>query len=148
MPRPSLVPRASIQNPRASLIPSSRPSLNQSGIRRLNASMAVGGPKKDPRDWKDKGFVVTCQKRLMKFFSESGFPYALGPKTLTSPSNKEFFQMFQFLYQRFDPSYKFGAKPDDEILPLLTGLNYPFKITKVPHPFTSSSESVALVSGV
>lgn len=131
LPRPSLVPRASIQNPRASLIPSARPSLNQSGIRRLNASsMAVGGQKKDPRDWKDKGFVVTCQKRLMKFFSESGFPYALGPKTLTSPSNKEFFQMFQFLYQRFDPSYKFGAKPEDEILPLLTGLNYPFKITK------------------
>jgi SMC interacting uncharacterized protein involved in chromosome segregation len=106
--------------------------------------MAVGGQKKDPRDWKDKGFVVTCQKRLMKFFSESGFPYALGPKTLTSPSNKEFFQMFQFLYQRFDPSYKFGAKPEDEILPLLTGLNYPFKITKVPHLFASSSESVWL----
>lgn len=138
-PRPSIqTPRASIQTPRASLLQSgARPSLNQSIRSRMNTSTTVGGghPRKDPRDWRDKGFVVTCQKRLMKYLSEWGFSYAIGPKTLSSPSNKEFIQMFQFLYLRFDPSYKFGAKPEDEVLPILASLQYPFKIAKVSLDF-------------
>lgn len=132
--RASIAPRASIS--RASLVPNQgRPSLNLSirGMGRSMNSSTVGGgaPRKDPRDWRDKGFVVTCQKRMLKYLSEWGFPYGIGPKTLTSPSNKEFIQMFQFLYLRIDPSYKFGAKPEDEVLPILASLQYPFKIAKV-----------------
>lgn len=131
-PRPSLhTPRPSLQTPRPSLLPASgRPSLNQSIRGRTNTS-TVGNAKKDPRDWRDKGFVVICQKRLMKYLVEWGYPHGIGPRTLSSPSNKEFLQMFQFLYLRIDPSYKFSSKPEDEVLPLLASLHYPSKISKV-----------------
>jgi len=58
--------------------------------------------------------------------------HSLTNKSLSSPTQKDFNMMFQWLYRRLDPNYKFQKTIDQELPPILKQLRYPFEksITK------------------
>lgn len=60
-----------------------------------------------------------------KFEMESG--HSLSPKSMTSPTQKDFNCMFQWLYHRIDPSYRFQKSIDQEVPVLLKQMRYPFE---------------------
>ena len=60
-----------------------------------------------------------------KFEMESG--HSLSPKSMTSPTQKDFNCMFQWLYRRIDPSYRFQKSIDQEVPVLLKQMRYPFE---------------------
>lgn len=58
--------------------------------------------------------------------------HSLGQNTLRSPTQKDFNYIFQWLYHRIDPGYKFQKSMDAEVPPILKQLRYPYEkgITK------------------
>ena len=58
--------------------------------------------------------------------------HSLGQNTLRSPTQKDFNYIFQWLYHRIDPGYKFQKGMDAEVPPILKQLRYPYEkgITK------------------
>jgi kinetochore protein NDC80 len=57
---------------------------------------------------------------------------SLRQDSLKSPSQKEFTNIFQWLYRRLDPGYRFQKGVDTEVPPILKQLRYPYawQITK------------------
>jgi kinetochore protein NDC80 len=58
--------------------------------------------------------------------------HMLSQNIIKSPTQKDFIYVFQWLYHRIDPSYKFQKNIDQEVPPLLKQLRYPYEksITK------------------
>ena len=69
---------------------------------------------------------------LAKHNFEMEMKHVLSQNIIKSPTQKDFNYMFQWLYHRIDPSYKFQKNIDQEVPPLLKQLRYPFEksITK------------------
>jgi len=87
------------------MVDARRSSAYQSG----KGSVGTGGPKQDPRPITDKGFVNGCIRTLITYLSTHGYPAAVSPKTLTSPTAKDFTLVVQFLFQKFDPRWGCGG---------------------------------------
>lgn len=70
-------------------------------------------------------------QELMEFLTQRNFEmetkHSLTHKTMTSPTQKDFNMMFQFLYHQIDPAYRFQKNIDAEVPPLLKQLRYPFE---------------------
>lgn len=110
-----------------------RPSVAPGALldRRSSAFGKAGaGLKADPRPLGDKNFLNACIRTVITYLSTHGYPYAVSPKVLTSPTGKDFAQIVQFLFQRFDPSMKVFGKVEDEVPLFFKRLNYPFQISK------------------
>eukprot|EP00983_Pelagomonas_calceolata_P119029 1160563-Pelagomonas_calceolata.AAC.6 len=63
----------------------------------------ANGPKSDPRPITDKAFINNCIRTVITYLSTHGYPAAVAPKTLASPTAKDFTMIVQFLFQKFDP---------------------------------------------
>ena len=63
---------------------------------------------------------------------EMEMKHVLSQNVMKSPTQKDFNYMFQWLYHRIDPSYRFQKNIDQEVPPILKQLRYPFErsITK------------------
>lgn len=63
---------------------------------------------------------------------EMEMKHQLSQNSIRSPTQKDFNYMFQWLYHRIDPSYRFLKNIDQEVPPILKQLRYPFEksITK------------------
>ncbi|KAK5118009.1 hypothetical protein LTR62_004053 [Meristemomyces frigidus] len=85
----------------------------------------------DPRRLKDKSSMAQMGTEIMEFLSQRNFEMdmkvTLTHKSVTSPTQKEFTLIFQFLYHTIDPSYRFQKPIDAEVPPLLKQLRYPFE---------------------
>ncbi|KAI9670820.1 MAG: kinetochore-associated Ndc80 complex subunit ndc80 [Trizodia sp. TS-e1964] len=94
------------------------------------------GVPRDPRPLKDRSYQMMIGQELMDFLARGGFELEMNHKlttnTMKSPTQKDFNLMFQWLYHRFDPSYRFLKNIDAEVPPILKQLRYPFEksITK------------------
>ena len=70
-------------------------------------------------------------QELMEFLTQRNFEMemkqTLKHNTMTSPTQKDFDKMFQFLYHNIDPSYRFQKSIDTEVPPLLKQMRYPFE---------------------
>ncbi|KAF3938024.1 hypothetical protein ABW19_dt0210585 [Dactylella cylindrospora] len=98
---------------------------------------AGAGKVTDPRPLRDPGFrnkmVQDIQDYLIRYNFELDTKHILGPKALTSPMQKDFVMIFQWLYHRIDPDFKFSLKGlETEAIPLLKAIKYPYlgNITK------------------
>ncbi|KAK6340875.1 kinetochore-associated Ndc80 complex subunit ndc80 [Orbilia brochopaga] len=98
---------------------------------------AGAGKVADPRPLRDGAFrakmVQDIQDYLIQYNFEMETKHNLSPKALTSPMQKDFVMIFQWLYHRIDPDYKFSLKGvETEALPLLKAIKYPYvgNITK------------------
>ncbi len=68
---------------------------------------------------------------LLEYLTHNNFEmeskHMLSPKAMTSPTQKDFNTMFQWLYNQIDPSYRFQKSIDQEVPVLLKQLRYPFE---------------------
>lgn len=78
-------------------------------------------------------------QQIGEYLTNNGFEmdmkHSLTNKSLVSPTQRDFQTIFQWLYQRLDPLYRF-TKVENEVLPLLKVLRYPY-----PHTITKSQLS-------
>ena len=101
-------------------------SIGGIGVLSQNASQA---PNKDPRPIRDKYFKDQSVHKIIAFLQDSGYPQHVVQKTLTTPTQKEFVSIFQYLYHKFDPNFQFVRKIDEDVLFCLKALKYPFTDT-------------------
>ena len=117
----------------ARMVKPGRPSLAPGAMldpRRSSAYTKGSGVKHDPRPLGDKNFLSACIRTVIAYLSTHGYPYAVSPKVLTSPTGKDFAQIAQFLFAKFDPTMKVFGKVEDEVPLFFKRLNYPFQISK------------------
>ncbi|KAK4166467.1 putative kinetochore protein ndc80 [Cladorrhinum sp. PSN259] len=99
------------------------------------APQAAGVPR-DPRPLKDRQYQARLGQELLEYLAENNFEmqanHKLSDNFLKSPTQKDFNVLFQWLYKRIDPSYRFQKNIDQEVPPLLKQLRYPYErsITK------------------
>lgn len=97
------------------------------------SSMGVGvqqppssAPSKDPRPLRDRGFQMETIKNLIAFLAKSSYPYPLSQKLLVAPSARDFQSIFKFIYSQIDPTYEWSKKFEEEVLPVMKALRYPW----------------------
>ncbi|GME79877.1 unnamed protein product [Ambrosiozyma monospora] len=84
----------------------------------------------------DRSQQIQMQNELFDFLSTHHFDidmkHQLTPKTLKSPTQKDFSLMFEWLYKQLDPGYKFVKSVESDVYFLLKVLEYPdlLKISK------------------
>ncbi|KAI9762121.1 MAG: peroxisomal membrane protein pex14 [Chaenotheca gracillima] len=94
------------------------------------------GVPRDPRPLKDRAYQARIGRELLEYLTHYGFEmemkHSLTENAMRSPTQKDFNYMFQWLYHRIDPSYRFIRNMDQEVPPILKQLRYPFEksITK------------------
>ncbi|KAK0708217.1 HEC/Ndc80p family-domain-containing protein [Lasiosphaeris hirsuta] len=99
------------------------------------APQAAGVPR-DPRPLKDRSYQMRIGQELLEYLAKNNFEMEMNHKLsenfTKSPTQKDFNFMFQWLYHRIDPSYRFQKNIDQEVPPLLKQLRYPYEksITK------------------
>ncbi|QIW95138.1 hypothetical protein AMS68_000656 [Peltaster fructicola] len=91
----------------------------------------ANGIPTDPRRLRDLTTRTQMGQEVMEFLTQRNFEldmkHTLTHKTMTSPTQKDFNLIFQFLYHCIDPSYRFLKNIDAEVPPLLKQLRYPFE---------------------
>lgn len=91
---------------------------------------APAGVPNDPRRLKDASTRAQMGHELLEFLTHNNFEmeakHSLTQKAMTSPTQKDFNMMFQWLYNRIDPAYRFQKTIDQEVPPLLKQMRYPF----------------------
>ncbi|KAJ9151343.1 Hec ndc80p family protein [Pleurostoma richardsiae] len=94
------------------------------------------GVPRDPRPLKDRSYQTRIGQELLDYLVSHNFEmemkHVLSQNIVKSPTQKDFNYMFQWLYHRIDPSYRFQKNIDQEVPPLLKQLRYPYEksITK------------------
>jgi kinetochore protein NDC80 len=94
------------------------------------------GVPRDPRPLKDRSYQARIGQELLDYLVQHNFEmemkHVLSQNIIKSPTQKDFNYMFQWLYHRIDPSYKFQKNIDQEVPPILKQLRYPYEksITK------------------
>ncbi|KAH8666322.1 putative kinetochore protein NDC80 [Xylariales sp. PMI_506] len=130
--------RTSEGDPRRSSVYRSRSSTNGPASHQSffqQAPQAAGVPR-DPRPLKDRSFQARIGQELLDYLVQHNFEmemkHNLSQNIMKSPTQKDFNYMFQWLYHRIDPSYRFQKNIDQEVPPILKQLRYPFErsITK------------------
>lgn len=128
----------SSEHERRSSIYRSRTSSNGPGNHQSffqQAPQAAGVPR-DPRPLRDRSFQARIGQELLDYLSQHNFEmemkHTLSQNIIKSPTQKDFNYMFQWLYHRIDPSYRFLKNIDQEVPPILKQLRYPYEksITK------------------
>ncbi|WVW78773.1 hypothetical protein I302_100735 [Kwoniella bestiolae CBS 10118] len=83
-------------------------------------------PARDPRPIRDKGFQANCMRNVNDYLVSARYPAPLTPKTLISPTAKEFQSIFRFLVESLvDQGSGWGKKFEDDALMVLKDLKYP-----------------------
>lgn len=119
----------------------SRPSMGMGGPMGGHQSFftqvpSVAGVPRDPRPLRDRSFQTRIGQELLEYLTHNNFEmemkHSLGQNTLRSPTQKDFNYIFQWLYHRVDPGYRFQKGMDAEVPPILKQLRYPYEkgITK------------------
>lgn len=99
-----------------------------------NVSTAV--PQRDPRPLKEGPYKAKISQQILEYLLHNGFEmdtkHTLSPTALKSPMQKDFIMIFQWLYHRLDPHYRFQKGIEHEVLPILKSIRYPYasSITK------------------
>ncbi|XDG05810.1 hypothetical protein ABKA04_005425 [Annulohypoxylon sp. FPYF3050] len=132
------VPLRNSETERRSSVFHGRPSTAGPGVHQSffqQAPQAAGVPR-DPRPLKDRSFQARIGQELLDYLSQHNFEmemkHTLSHNIIKSPTQKDFNYMFQWLYHRIDPSYRFQKNIDQEVPPILKQLRYPYdkSITK------------------
>ncbi|KAL8779213.1 MAG: hypothetical protein Q9213_007059 [Squamulea squamosa] len=112
----------------------SRPSVGHQSF--FTQAPVPAGVPRDPRPLKDRSYQAKIGQELCDYLTQNNFEmemkHTLTYNTMKSPTQKDFNFIFQWLYRRIDPGYKFTRGIDAEVPPLLKQLRYPYEksITK------------------
>ncbi|KAF4629466.1 hypothetical protein G7Y89_g8674 [Cudoniella acicularis] len=130
---------------------SNGPTAHQSFFQQ--APQPAGAPQ-DPRPLKDRAYQTKIGQELLDYMSANNFEmemkHTLSQNTIKSPTQKDFIFMFQWLYHRVDPSYRFQRNIDQEVPPILQQMRYPYQkmITKSSLSAVGSANSWHLFLGL
>lgn len=95
-----------------------------------NSTVPSSVPTRDPRPLRDKQYQAAIAQEIHDYLSTNKFEIEmkqpLTPKTLKTPTQKEFVLMFQWLYKRLDPGYRFTKSIEHEVYFLLKTIKYPY----------------------
>lgn len=117
------------------------------------APQPAGAPQ-DPRQLRDRVVQTRMGQELLDYMAANNFEmemkHSLGQNIVKSPTAKDFTFMFQWLYHRIDPNYRFQKSIDQEVLPILSQLRYPYAktITKSSLAAVGSANSWHLFLGM
>ena len=76
--------------------------------RRHSVYFSTGqAPRVDPRPLSDKAYINSCIRQLIAFLTSRGYDAPLSPKTLASPTAKDFASLSLFLFRLADENFKF-----------------------------------------
>lgn len=97
----------------------------------LSALYSQQTPRRgDQRPLRDKNYQSLILQEIYDFLTANKFEletnHPIMLKTLLLPTQKDFVLIFQFLYGRIDPNYKFTRSIETEVFALLRILNYPY----------------------
>ena len=112
------------------------------------------GVPRDPRLLNTRLYQNKIGQELLDYMTQNNFEmemkHSLGQNTMRSPTQKDFNYMFQWLYHRIDPSYRFQKNMDQEVPPILVQLRYPYQksITKSALSAVGSANSWHLFLGL
>ncbi|KAH8598975.1 HEC/Ndc80p family-domain-containing protein [Bisporella sp. PMI_857] len=140
--------RSSVYRSRAS---ANGPTPHQSFFQQ--APQPAGAPA-DPRPLRDRNYQKNIGQELLDYMAANNFEMdmkvTLGQNMVKSPTGKDFTYMFQWLYRRIDPSYRFQKSIDQEVPPILQQLRYPYhkSITKSSLAAVGSANSWHLFLGL
>ncbi|KAI4166187.1 MAG: hypothetical protein LQ342_000073 [Letrouitia transgressa] len=101
----------------------------------VQAPVPAGVPR-DPRPLKDRNYQAKLGQDLLDYLTRNNFEmemkHSLSQNSVRSPTQKDFNFMFQWLYRRIDPAYRFQKNIDAEVPPIMKQLRYPYEksITK------------------
>lgn len=108
--------------------PSSQPSSQVNSQQPHSQTQSV--TRHDSRPLRDRNYQVLIQQEIHDFLSANKFElemnHPLTAKTLRQPTQKDFVLIFQFLYGKIDPNYRFTKSVETEVFVLLKVLNYPY----------------------
>ncbi|KAF8460367.1 HEC/Ndc80p family-domain-containing protein [Kalaharituber pfeilii] len=116
----------------------SRPSGAQfsGGHSFFSQSIPISGVVKDPRPLKDRNWLARIAGEILDYLAANNFEaetkHQISANFLKSPTQKDFNMVFEYLYHKLDPNYHFTKSMDQEVLPILKTLRYPYSssITK------------------
>jgi kinetochore protein NDC80 len=81
---------------------------------------------KDTRPVRDRTYQTQCQRNIHEYLQLHRFPMPISPKTLTSPTQKEFQSIFKYLISEFvDPNMIWGKKFEDDCIAIMKDIRYP-----------------------
>ncbi|OTB09611.1 hypothetical protein M426DRAFT_316159 [Hypoxylon sp. CI-4A] len=129
------VPMRNSENERRSSIYRSRTSTSGPGTHQSFFQQApqVAGKQHDPRPLRDRSFQARIGQEILDYLVKHNFEmemkHTLSQNIIKSPTQKDFNFMFQWLYRRIDPSYRFQKSIDQEVPPILKQLRYPWQNT-------------------
>ncbi|KAH7359150.1 HEC/Ndc80p family protein [Plectosphaerella cucumerina] len=137
-PTPSHARTSSTDADRRSSVYRARPSNNgpMSHQSFFQQAPQPAGVPKDPRPLRDRSYQARIGQELLDYLAQNNFEmqmkHTLSQNIIKSPTQKDFNYMFQWLYHRIDPSYRFQKNIDQEVPPILKQLRYPYErsITK------------------
>ena len=122
---------AALTGKAATRVAQSRPHQTKPTPRRHSVYFSSGHtPRVDPRPLGDNAYINSCIRQLIFFLSSHGYDASLSPKTLASPTAKEFASLALFLFRQADENFKFGSKTEDDVPTIFRQLRYPFQISK------------------
>lgn len=85
---------------------------------------------KDPRPLRDRNFQLTMQQNILYYLNENNFEFemkhSINQKSLKNPTQKDFVMIFQFLYKKLDPGYRFTKSIENEVYYVLKNIKYPY----------------------
>ena len=106
-----------------------RPSVGYAHGTSFFSAAPTSSVKQDPRPLKDPAYKAKMIAEVTDYLLHNGFEmdmqYTLNQNALKSPTQKDFSNIFAWLYQRLDPGYKF-IKVENEVLQLMKNLKYPY----------------------
>lgn len=84
----------------------------------------------DPRPLRNGAFQAKIGQEMLDYLTQNNFEldtkHALRQNMLKSPTTNDFNMIFQWLYHRIDPAYRFQKTIDAEVPPILKQLRYPY----------------------
>lgn len=84
----------------------------------------------DPRPLRNSTYQAKIGQELLDYLTQNNFElemkHSLRQNMLKSPTTNDFNMVFQWLYHRLDPAYRFQKTIDVEVPPILKQLRYPF----------------------
>ncbi|KAK9461846.1 HEC/Ndc80p family-domain-containing protein [Lipomyces oligophaga] len=97
------------------------------------AAVMAAPATRDSRIIRDRGFQNRIANVVYEYLVNNNFElemkHSITPKSLKSPTQKDFVMMFQWLCRRLDPGYRFTKSIENEVIPVLKGLGYPYMET-------------------
>ena len=107
----------------------SRPSTSGHQSFFVQAPAPATAPR-DPRPWRDITYRQKIGNELLDYLTRNNFEMemkrSLSQKSMVSPTQKDFEAIFQWLYRRIDPAYRFMKNIDVEGPFVLKQLHYPY----------------------